>query len=633
MATSIKKFIKVIMLFLLVGVLASTVFIVQTIYDAPLDIFDKVVSTSVGESENDSRIYLENGSGTDLRMLKSYHLFSRAAISFDQWVTKESKNYTETRNNKIIINNKIELDLPLRNECKLVYCFQKKIKFENIPAIFWKGLIGIEDERFLLHKGIDFKSLLRALIHDIRVMRLEQGGSTLTQQIVKNLFYTNEKKFSRKLKEMIVAVYLESIYEKEKILEAYFNEVIWGGKQGIKIKGLYAASLFYFSKKPEFVTPYEAAILIALLKGPNYYNPLTREERLRSRADLVFKKLVTMNLFPSENGERWTDDKWKGWIENLKKLQREKPYRNNWWLSNNLEKAELSVYERYILHSKIKAILFSAKERLGGIDIAAKAYFGDIKNQESRYFYYSKYERNWEQARSQEKHTLGSTIKPLIYSLLVDLGTTMDKEVETGELEVKLKSGTWKPREAHKIPEETVSLNKALKLSYNRPIIREVISQGYEKVELELEKIFPELKKPLSEYPAQLLGTVEISLEKLFSVYKSFVMKECERVDGGIVEILSDPRETTIRKLVGKDFGGLKFFGKTGTSNNGFDNWFVFYEGSRLGVIWVGLEGRRTGGDLKLYGGTTSFQIFKDLYLNSGQRFGEFSCGQSALTN
>jgi len=633
MATSIRNFLKVIMIILLMGVVASAVFIVQTIYDAPLDIFDKVVSTTQDTPENSSRIFLENGSGTDLGMLKSYHLFSRDSVSFEQWISKESKNFTEIKKNKIIINNKIELKLPLKNECKLVYCFQKKIKFENIPAIFWKGLIGIEDERFLHHKGIDFKSLLRAFIHDIRVMRLEQGGSTLTQQIVKNLFYTNEKKFSRKLKEMIVAVYLESIYEKEKILEAYFNEVIWGGKQGIKIKGLYSASLFYFSKKPEFVNPYEAAILIALLKGPNYYNPLTREERLRSRADLVFKKLVAMNLFPSENGERWTDEKWKEWIKELKELQKEKPYRNNWWLSNNLEKAELSLYEKYILHSKVKDILTSAKQRLEGRDIAAKAFFGNINESKSTYFYYSKYERNWEQAKSHEKHTLGSTIKPLIYSLLVDLGTKMEKEVETGELEVKLKSGTWKPREAHKIPEKWITLNKALKLSYNRPIIREVISQGYEKVESELEKTFPELKKPLSEYPAQLLGTIEISLEKLFSVYKNFIRKECGREDGGIVELLSDPRETTIRKLVGKDFGGLKFFGKTGTSNNGFDNWFVFYEGSRLGVIWVGLEGRRSGGDLKLYGGTTSFQIFKDLYLNSGQRFGEFSCGQSNLTN
>lgn len=633
MTIGVRNLIKAFCFLIATAMLAIGVFVAKTIIDAPLNIFEEFSKETKFTSDLKQPDFLP-GSAVKIDQFKNYLLFSNERKNLKEWMEGNSKNIRKINSKQIVIEKKVDVPFPLNNDCQIVYCYQHRLGFENIPPIFWKGLIGIEDERFLLHKGVDFRSLLRALIHDIKVMRLEQGGSTLTQQIVKNLFYSNEKKFSRKIKEMILAVYLESKYEKEKILESYFNEVVWGGKQGIKIKGVFAASVFYFFKKPDKVEPYEAAILIALLKGPNYYNPLTRQERLRSRADLVYKKLVNMNLFPPENGEKWGDKKWKSWIEELKRKQKIKPYRNNWWLSQNIKKSELGLYEKYVLNSEVRDLLIKIKERLKKKDIAVKAYFGSLSDSTSRYFYYSKYERNWEKAKSVEKQTLGSTIKPLIYSYLVDLGSDMEKEVETGPLVLKLKSGEWKPREAHSIPEEWVTLRKSLQKSYNRPLIREVMNIGFEKVESEMKKWFPELKSPLAEYPSQLLGAVEISIDQLFSIYSDFIKKECGKNDeDNLVEMMSDPKETTVRKLVGRDFGGLKFFHKTGTSNNGFDNWFVFYEGDRLGVIWVGLEGSRNEKDLKLYGGTTSFKIFKNFYLQSGRRFGEMLCGESSLNN
>ncbi len=632
MAISIKKltvfFITLIGVFL-VGILAFSTYTIMT---APMEIFENIAISEESGNESADKFSLETGTVTDKALLEDYILFSRYEFGADHWF-KSNADKIEIKNNKVVIKDTIEMPLPLNNECNLVYCFQKRLRFEKIPPIFWKGLIGIEDERFLLHQGIDFKSLLRAFIHDVMVMRLEQGGSTLTQQIVKNLFYTNEKKFSRKIKEMIIAVYLESKFEKDAILQAYFNEVIWGGKQGIKIKGLYSASLFYFNKKPQKVTPYEAAILISLLKGPNFYNPLGKSNRLRKRANLVFEKLVRMNLFPSGLSEKWNDKTWEKWLAELKDRQVIKPFRNNWWLSKNLNKGELGIYERYVFHNSVRKTLKGIKKRLPDKDIAVKAFFGDLKKKTQNYFYYSKYERSWEQAEKVEKHTLGSTIKPLIYSMLIELGTEMESEVETGPLTVKIKSGEWKPREAHKIAEPFISLSQALKLSYNRPLIRESINRGLDNVEKEMLKLFPNLMVPLREYPAQLLGTVEVTMEELFNIYRKFIIRDCTRDKQSVVKILSDPKETTIRRLVGSDFGNLRFFGKTGTSNNGFDNWFVFYEGTRLGVLWVGLEGARSGKDLKLYGGTTSFQIFKDFYLNSGKRFGEFTCTNLELTN
>jgi penicillin-binding protein 1B len=632
MAISIKKLSIFIIGLLAVVFISILVFSTYTVLTAPMEVFENTVLKEGSDSLKRDKFYLETGTVTEKAALKNYLLFSTYELGTKQWF-KANASKLEVKKNKVIIKDKIEMPRPLFNECHLVYCFQKRMRFEKIPPIFWKGLIGIEDERFLLHKGIDFKSLLRAFVHDVMVMRLEQGGSTLTQQIVKNLFYTNEKKFSRKIKEMVIAVYLESKFEKDVILQAYFNEVVWGGKQGIKIKGLYSASLFYFNKKPQEVSPYEAAILISLLKGPNFYNPLGKADRLRKRADLVFEKLVRMNLFPSGTSEKWNDLNWEDWLKGLKTRQKNKPFRSNWWLSQNLEKGELGTYERYVFHNSVRKTMRRIKERLPKKDIAVKAFFGDLKKKNQNYFYYSKYERSWERAQKVEKHTLGSTIKPLIYSMLIELGTKMDSEVETGPLTVKMKSGDWKPREAHKIAEPFISLRTALKLSYNRPIIRESINRGLDNVEKEMLKVFPDLKLPLKEYPAQLLGTVEITMEELFNIYRQFIIRDCTRDKQSVVKILSDPKETTIRRLVGSEFGNLRFFGKTGTSNNGFDNWFIFYEGNRLGVIWVGLEGARAGGDLKLYGGTTSFKIFKDFYLNSGKRFGEFNCTNLELTN
>jgi penicillin-binding protein 1B len=196
-----------------------------------------------------------------------------------------------------------------------------------------------------------------------------------------------------------------------------------------------------------------------------------------------------------------------------------------------------------------------------------------------------------------------------------------------------LKSGKWKPREAHKIADSEVTLKESLLLSYNRPVIRISDEIGFEKIEEEFLKFVPKLKKPLSEYPSQLLGAVELSVKELWSAYSQFIEKECLSINDSnkkwedtILYQMSDPETTTVRRLVGKQMGMQRFFGKTGTSNNGLDNWYVFFDGKYLGVIWVGLEGGRSGESLGLYGGTTSFRLYNSFMRNRGKRFSELSC-------
>ena len=229
------------------------------------------------------------------------------------------KSIEKSKNGYYFAMEDIQIDPLNLNHCNLAYCYQHKINFSKIPSTFWKGLMGIEDYRFLEHFGIDFISILRAIITDIKAMKLVQGGSTLTQQLVKNLYFNNKKTFSRKIKEIIIAVYLERKYEKEDILESYFNEVFWGSYNGVRIKGIFSASLIYFGKKPRQVTSFEAAILIGMLKGPSFYSPLHHMDRIRKRSLFIFEKLKKLGLTASVDDQAWSETDFRNWKKFLTK--------------------------------------------------------------------------------------------------------------------------------------------------------------------------------------------------------------------------------------------------------------------------------------------------------------------------
>lgn len=566
--------------------------------------------------------------------LRAYYQFSDEQTPYSIWMKNKTKlNHLEKiKNNQILIHNSFKLKELKLNHCQNIYCYQHRVPFNKIPSVFWKGLIGIEDHRFLEHFGVDFKSIARAIYTDIKAMKFVQGGSTLTQQLVKNLFYSNEKTLVRKIKEVIVAIYIESKFEKENILEGYFNEVFWGSLEGIRIKGLYAASLIYFDKRPEQVTPYEAAILISLLKGPNYYSPVKKVERLKSRVNVVFKKLVELRLFSVDGIKEWNDKKWLSWSDGLKNKQKNNIMKSIWWTSVETNSL-ISSYDQFVFKVKSEQLLDNINNRFPDKDIAVKVYMSKIGGEDLPYKYYSKFERKLENAIFQEKHQVGSTLKPILYYIYSSLGRDMNEKTSTEEIKLELKSGDWSPRESHIIKEKKVTLKDALKHSYNRPIIRIANEIGFNNLEKELMDYVPSLLTPLGEYPSQLLGAVELSVQELFDSYTKFINSECKEVREGkrkwedtILYILSDPTTTTVRKIVGSKMKNMRFFGKTGTSNNGYDNWFIFFDGENLGVIWVGLEGKRDNKQLKLYGGTTAFKLYQSFSRDRGKRFNELSC-------
>ena len=166
------------------------------------------------------------------------------------------------------------------------------IRLHEAPRHLIDALIAVEDRSFYEHRGISLRALLRALYANLRAGEVVQGGSTLTQQLVKNFFLTNERTLWRKFNEAVMALLLEWHYDKDEILEAYLNEVYLGQERSRAIHGFGLASHFYFERPVSELTLTQSALLVALVKGPSYYDPWRHPQRARSRRDLVLEVLA-----------------------------------------------------------------------------------------------------------------------------------------------------------------------------------------------------------------------------------------------------------------------------------------------------------------------------------------------------
>ena len=608
--TVLKAILKYLSISILVSLIISIPFIYSVISSSEIDSALKFFP----KSDSSAKVDFEAGGLVKKVDFDYFREFSEDK-RFNKYIYQ---NLSEESNGVYEVNKNFDLRVLRLNDCKRSRCLQYKVPFSKIPLILTKGLIGIEDYRFLEHHGVDPVSIVRAIYHDLKARKLVQGGSTLTQQLAKNLFYSNEKSFLRKVKEAITAIYLELNFEKSDILQTYFNEVFWGSLNGIRIKGVQSASIIYFGKDVEALKPYEVSILVSMLKGPGYYHPIRRQSRLRKRAEFIYDRLRDLKLYSGAR-DRWSDEDWSKWKKRLVHLQ-ENPYLEAIYLTSNSDKGT-SEYRSYKLILSSKQLLKS-KSKVSK-NLSVKSVFGS-KNKWNTY--YSRFERDKKKAIFEERHQIGSTIKPLIYRITMDHGLELDELISPAPITLNLLSGKWTPRESHKVEEEKISFERALRESLNIPIIKAVKEIGYDKVEADLKKIIPSLKIPLSEYPSQLLGAIELSVAGLFQVYGDFLSKECSG-KGDILRVLSNPNRTTIKRAVNKQLSKQEFFGKTGTTNNGYDNWFVGHDGHDLFVIWTGYEGVRKGlKKLPLYGSNTSFQIFQDVILHSGKRIGSRNC-------
>src|SRR6185295_18912815 len=177
----------------------------------------------------------------------------------------------------------------------------RPVRLAEVPLVLLNAVLGAEDHRFFEHGGVDAHGLLRAAWTNLRAGRVMQGGSTITQQLVKNRLVGSRRTFFRKANEAWLATLVEWRYSKPQILEAYLNEIYLGQRNGRAIRGIGAASRAYFRKEIHQVTPAEAALLAGMVRGPNSYSPAVNPERARARRDVVLTRMRDLgSLSPAD---------------------------------------------------------------------------------------------------------------------------------------------------------------------------------------------------------------------------------------------------------------------------------------------------------------------------------------------
>lgn len=595
-SAKLKTFFYFLLFSFLIFITSILIFYIQCSLDS------KPISHSIS-------LNLERESFIDLKLINFYAKSisdEKTYLAIKSDLDKNSDKFE----NREYLKNKIQFDLNVYdNECKYeIPCSQIYIPLSDVSGSVWRGLIGIEDNRFLVHTGVDWRSIVRAFYINIKAGRIVQGGSTLTQQLVKNIYLSSEKTFTRKLKEAIYSIILELKYSKDVLIEAYLNNVYWGTYRGLKLYGIKAASLFYFNKHPNNLTEFEAAILIGMLKGPGLYSPFNKnKENIKSRANIVYQKLIEDKYFIGKT-ETWSEANWNSWFKS--KFEERKLF------LESLSKIQIPTYDNFLLAFFLDQKINDLRKNYPNGDFAYHVIGIGENNLRNEIFSKS--------SIIKQPKNIGSLLKPIVYSKLFEKFKP-ETQFSTTKYTLSLLSGDWTPNDHY---EETasVTLSFALLKSLNIPYLRAVEKFGFKEMEKFLGKRLNSLKKPLSEYPSQLLGSIELSVNSVLELYQDFFKDKCSNEGTQtVIDILSSPELSTTSSWV-KELGQSKFFGKTGTSNNGYDNWYVFYDYRDLYVVWIGHVGNRDVGRFALSGAGVAFEVLRKFLTSRAKNIGQNNC-------
>ena len=522
-----------------------------------------------------------------------------------------------------------------RNGEKIANIFDKQNRayaaFDEIPPRVVEALLAIEDTTFFEHPGVNVDAIFRAIVKDIKAGQLVEGASTITQQLVKNTLLTREKKFSRKLKELIFSLKLETELDKEEILERYLNAIYLGhGYYGIK-----TAAQGYFHKPLNRLSLKEIAILVGLPKAPSFYAPTRNYELSLGRANRVISRMHTLGWIDDKTFDAAMKERPEVFDETL--TQNRAPY----VVDEVLRRAEAlypdirtggytiettvdlrlqeagrtalkHAYERIVARalkaddgnesnsSQLNGALVSIDPRtgevlalVGGVDYAKSAF------------------NRATQARRQP----GSAFKPFIYQVALDLGysgaTQLVDIARTYDYETEGSDKKWQPKNYERDYKGFITLREALVHSRNLATINLVTDIGLSRMLRELKRYqFVQLPHDLS----LALGSITLSPLDLAGYYSSFAAEGVQaepylirRIEqrGEHYEAQEKHREITspeqaylmtsiLRDVVKRGTGraarvrGLEIAGKTGTTNNSIDAWFAGYSPSAEAVVWFG---------------------------------------------
>jgi len=526
------------------------------------------------------------------------------------------------------------------------------VPLEQVPDTLVQALLLTEDRDFHQHYGIAPMAIIRALIANISAGRAVQGGSTLTQQLAKNLFLTREKSLLRKVNEALMSLLLELGFSKQKILEAYINEIYLGQDGALGVHGFGLASHFYFDRPLSELNTAEIATMVAIIKGPSYYNPRRYTDRVTQRRNLVLRLMFEHNQLDRQQYQHWVNfplqlsetsqfakAKFPAFMD---KVRRElAQVMDNPQLRDSgirvfttldpiaQQRAEQAVIEgAKALHGKAKSKNLQAAMLVTDIDTGAiRAMVGSSSPG------YKGFNRVLDMRRA-----IGSVIKPAIYLTALEQAASYNLATPLDDKPISLKGAggkDWRPQNADKLYRGQVSLVTALSRSLNVPTVRLGMELGLIQVAEMLQRLGVKTKVEL--YPALTLGAVNLSPLEVNQMYQTMAnngrylplhsLAVISDASGQIIwqnpdqaSQVVDPqatyllnyalhmvtREGTARSLKSA-FPGINMAGKTGTTDDYRDSWFSGYDKEVLVTSWVGRDDNKSvnltgaAGALNLY--------------------------------
>ncbi|MFC1820905.1 transglycosylase domain-containing protein, partial [Thermodesulfobacteriota bacterium] len=513
------------------------------------------------------------------------------------------------------------------------------------------------------HHGLDFRGILRAIYTNLRKRGIYQGGSTITQQLAKNYFLTSEKTVSRKLREMLLALVMEIMYEKNDILEIYLNEIYFGQKGSVAVNGLGEASYFYFGKPVNELSLGEGATIAGLVKAPNLYSPYINIESSRERRNLVLRNMAKQGWISQTDYESALSSplrptgfqaygKQSPYFIDFLAHQVEEFYSKDalsrlglsifTTLDTQVQKAAEIALSRGLANIERKYPSLKRKEpqkRIQGAIIALQPKTGYILAMVGgRNYRVSQFNRI-----TQAKRQPGSVFKPFIFLCGLDRFTPASK-ISNIPVTYEVQGKDWRPLNFSPIPEKQVSLRSALARSVNIATVDLAMKMGLDVV-IQTASAF-RFSTPLKPYPSLALGALEIIPIELARAYCAFAadgllpvplsLKEVCDENGKIlnrrhmmVEQVIPPSKAFIMNsllnsvVVEGTASSLKRLGisqpvagKTGTTNDFRDAWFVGYTPDILAMVWVGFD---DGTSMRGTGSSAALPIWADLMKNIPQ--------------
>ena len=531
------------------------------------------------------------------------------------------------------------------------------LNFSQVPKDLEEMILVVEDRNFYSHKGISLKSIMRAFIKNTKALGIEEGGSTITQQLAKSLFFSPEQTIRRKIKEAIAALLIEMHYSKQEILLAYINDVFIAQSGRRAIHGFGLASQFFFGTDLKNLSLDQKALLVGMLKGPSLYSPINNPDRAKTRRDLVLSLIKNDSLITEEEYLDLKGKSLKVIPPSFKSLSKYPAFNDIVILDlrKNFDDSDLRtkglkiitnldpVVQDY-LEESIKDTKLKLKRRYGsqlngleGAGIVIDSFSGEVVAAIG-----STKPNNYGFNRAiNAVRPIGSLVKPFIYLSALQHYTkyNLSTLLDDSKLTVSLPgSKLWEPNNFDKKFHGNVPLHVALSESYNVATTRLGMDLGYSVVQETFTKLGIEKKIP--KYPSIFVGSFEMTPLEAIQAYQTIAsegfyspLNSIRTVESsGDVLSLSYPYKVeqrfrpepiyllkfvlkqtfisgTARGFSSRVIEKWKTGGKTGTSDDQRDSWFVGYAGNYLMVVWLGFDDNRKS---PLTGRTGALQVWKN---------------------